>query len=90
MITIGIDDDVGSPAQRSFKTSCEGACQTQVARMAHDVIDAAVSGNGDGVISASIVNYQGLDYVDAVDVAGEIGENGRQRFFLVIAGNLDN
>src|SRR6186713_2745014 len=43
-----------------------------------------------GSVSATVVDDQHFDLVDAVDLARQVGDRFRQRFALVEAGNLND
>ena len=72
VVGIGVDYDVGIVMQTRVEPRHEGTCQAAILVMAHDVIDAALDGNADRLIVATIVHDQPFDTIETRHAARKL------------------
>ena len=65
VIGVGVDDNVGSPADAGLQPAGEAGCQPAVRIQPHDMMDAVLGGHLRGAVIASVVDHQVFDLVDA-------------------------
>lgn len=90
VVRIGVDDDVRTQPQTCVQSGEEAPCQTFVAAEGYDVVESQLPCLLNGAVLAAVVDDEIFDGVDAVDVPRQITVCQLQRFFLVVAGNLNN
>ena len=90
VVTVGVDHDVGAQFECALHAVVEGAAQSPVACMAHEVGDAHRPRDLDGAVGRTVVDDQHDDLVDARDRCGDRLENQREGLLLVEARNLNN
>ena len=78
IVTVGIDDDVGSCPQREIKATGKGAGQTTVGAMPKHMFDAQGARRVARAIGAAVIHDQDLDVVDAWDSPRNISHGLRQ------------
>ncbi len=64
--------------------------ESLVVREAHEMVDAELLRHLDGAVGRAVVDDEPLHDVEAVDLAGEVGERLRELLGLVEAGDLDD
>ena len=75
-VGVGVDNDVGAEAQAGVQPGGKASGQPAIAGKADDVVDAALSSDGDCIVGAAVVDDQCFDAVYPVDVAGQVGQRG--------------
>ncbi len=90
VVGVSVDHDVGAELQAGVEAGLESGRQTFVGRKLHNVVNPALLRDFNRAIGRSVVNYQSLDQVDAVDRRGQVGQRGGEVCLLVQAGDLDH
>ncbi len=78
VVGVGVDDHVGAELQRRVDAGLEAGGKALVVGQAHEVVDAVGTGDRDGLVGRAVVDDQPLDDVEAVDLAGQVGERLRE------------
>ncbi len=90
VVTIGVHDHIRAELETRIEARLERGRETLAARQAHDVVDAVLTGDADGVVVGPVVDDQPLDSVEAVQCAWQLGKRRGKLLGLVEARNLDD
>jgi hypothetical protein len=90
VVAVGVHDDVGAQLQRPLHAVVEGAAQTPVPRVPHEVRDAVLLRDLDRAIRRAVVDDHDDDLVDPVDLLRDRREDRGQGLLLVQTGDLDH
>ena len=90
VVGVRVDDHVGAELQGGVDARLEARGEALVVGQAHEVIDAVLARDRDvsSVEPSSMISHSTL--VEAVDLAGQVGERLRELICLVEAGDLDD
>ena len=89
-VRVGVDDHVGAELQRCVETGLKGGREALVVGQADQVVDPALTGDGEGAVGRPVVDHQPVDPVEAFDLAGQPAKRPRQILLLVETGDLDD
>ena len=90
IVSVGIDDDIGTELQACINAGSEGPRKTLVAFMANDVVGPALAGNLGRTVGTAIVDDEDFNDIDTLDMFRNVREGCRQRGFFIEAGYLDD
>ena len=90
VVRVGVDDDVRPKMQAGVQPGHKAACQPLVALEADNVVHPKAPRLRHGAVAAAVVDDQGFNLINAVNLPGQVFQRHMERFFLIIAGNLDN
>ena len=90
VISIGIDNNIGTEFEAGVKTRFEGMAQTAIFWESDNMIHAMFARDLRRAIRRTIVNDQNLDFVNTGNFARNILNRIWQGLFFVEAGDLDN
>ena len=88
VVGVGVDDHVGVQLQAGVQTGLEGGRQPLVVGQAHHVVDPVRARHLHRAVARAVIDDQPLHDVEARQLAGQVGESGRERLLLVEAGDL--
>ena len=90
VVGVRVDDDVRAELQGGVDARLEARREALVVGQADEVVDAVLTGDRDGLIRRAVVDDQPLDAVEAVHLAGKVGQRLRELICLVEAGDLND
>ncbi len=89
MVAVRIDDDVRAEGEAGIEARLEGGGEALVARVRDDV-RAEHRRDGGGLVRTAVVDDDDLNLVDAGDRLRQVGEDGGEALFLVVARYLND